>query len=122
MSLNFGMPVGFADALDRKYAILGQDAAANTVDATARAKLADANAGLTTVNAGLAPGLAKASEAASYGSAKANVAQAGLFGSQTTAEDQLNQTLGKLGIGGNSIIQSLLGRLGGGSGFGLTAN
>lgn len=112
MQLNFGMPAGFQAALDRKYAILGQDANANTLDATARANL-------TNVNAKLAPGLADASEAASYGSGKASTAQAGLFGAQTTAEDQLNQSLTKLGIGGNPIIKALVGRLGG-SGFGLS--
>lgn len=113
MDLNFGMPAGFEDALNRKYAILGQDANANTLDATARANL-------TNVNAKLAPGLASASEAASYGSAKQSTASAGLLGSQTTAEDQLNQSLTKLGISTNPIIKSLVGRLGG-TGFGLSA-
>lgn len=109
--LNFGMPAGFEAALGRKYAIMQQEA--NTSEAEAKSR-----SNLTDVNATLAPGLAAASEAASYGSAKANTAQAGLFGSQTTAEDQLNQSLGKLGIGSNPIIKALVGRLGG---FGLSS-
>lgn len=105
--LNFGMPAGFEAALAQKYNIMQQEANANAAEAKSRANLTD-------VNAGLAPELAKASEAASYGGAKANIAQAGLFGSQTTAEDQLNALVGNGGLVSNPIIQSLLSKLGGG--------
>jgi hypothetical protein len=124
--------------LGRKYDLLGQNAAADTT--RAQAGLISANAGanldtvragllpgqteadiaeskaranLTNVNASLAPGLAKASEASSYGGAKANIAQAGLYGAQTTGENQANDSLGKLGLTSNPIIQQLIKRLGG---------
>lgn len=123
--------------LGRKYAILGQQADADTtranaglISANADANLTNVKAGLlpgqtaadiaesearanlTNVNAKLAPGLAKASEAASYGSAKANTAQAGLYGAQTAGENQANTTLNSLGLQTNPIIQRLIQRLG----------
>lgn len=124
--------------LGRKYALLGQNADADTT--RANAGLISANAGanldtvkagllpsqtaadiaesgartnLTNVNATLAPSLAKASEAASYGSAAANTAQGKLYGSQTTSEEQANQSLQSLGLTTNPIIQQLIKRLGG---------
>lgn len=128
--------------LAKKYALLGQQANADTtranagmISANADANLSNikagllpaeskatvantnANTNLTTVNAGLAPGLAKASEAASYGQAKANTAQGLLYGSQTTAENQSSQTLSKA-LGGDSnalrAIQLLRSVFGGG--------
>lgn len=124
--------------LGRKYAGLDQQAAADTTRANAglisanagahldtvkagllpsqtAADIAESNARarLTNVNATLAPDLAKASEASSYGGAKANVAQASLYGAQTNAESQASQSLSALGLSANPIIQQLLKRLGG---------
>lgn len=111
--------------LAKKYALLGQQANADTtranaglISANADANLSNikagllpaeskatvantnANTNLTTVNAGLAPGLAKASEAASYGSAYANRQQGGLYGAQATSEGQQSTTLAKA-LGGD---------------------
>jgi hypothetical protein len=72
--LQFGMPYGFQQALDRKYAILAQDTAA-------RANAANADANLTNVRAGLLP----AESAANVG---LTVAQTGQARAQTHSIDE----------------------------------
>ena len=69
MQLNFAMPYGFQDMLDRKYAIQAQDV-------SARANAANADANLTNVRAKLLP----TESAANVGLTKA---QTGLAGAQT---------------------------------------
>jgi hypothetical protein len=118
--------------LGRKYAQGQQEADANTtranaglITANADANLANVRAGLlpgqtaadigltkaqtgsVNVNTELAPGLAKASEAASYGRAKADTAQAGVYGAQGTGENQLNTMFSKA-VGGDSTALQLL--------------
>jgi hypothetical protein len=51
--IQFGMPAGFQQALDRKYSIMAQDVAA-------RANAANADANLTNTRAGLLPAESKA--------------------------------------------------------------
>ena len=123
--------------LGRKYDNLGVEAAARQTAANASMIDANANANLTNVRAGLlpaesaanvaeteartrqtnttadlAPGLAKASEASSYASAFANRAQGGLYGSQTTAEDQANELIkNNPGLANSTLFQALVARL-----------
>lgn len=102
MDLNFGMPYGFAQALAQKYAILKQNADAQTVTANSGAHLDDVRAGLLPAESAANVGLTKAQTAQTAETtkyvgplAKANIfntrAQGHLFGSQATGEDQLNK-------------------------------
>jgi hypothetical protein len=72
--LQFGMPYGFQQALDRKYALIAQDTAA-------RANAANADAGLTNVRAGLLPAESKANIGLT-------TAQTGLAGAQTKSVNE----------------------------------
>lgn len=74
MALNFGMPFGFQEALDRKYAIMAQEAAA-------RSRAADAEANVNNTRAGLMP----AESAANVG---LTTAQAGLAKANTRSVDE----------------------------------
>lgn len=127
--------------LARKYDLLAQNANADTTRANAGLVTANADANFTGVRAGLlprqtdadiaeanartnltnvqaqqAPGLAKASEAASYGSASANTAQGLLYGAQTTAEGQNSGILSRI-LGGDTNVAKVLQAL---RGLGLT--
>lgn len=100
--LDFGMPLGFQQALDRKYALIAQDTAA-------RANAANADANLTTVRAGLLPSESKANVGLTQAQtrsvdentkfvkplAEASIfntkAQGTLFGQQAYGEYQLNR-------------------------------
>lgn len=118
--------------LGRKYDLLAQNAAADTTRANAGLVSANAGANLDTVRAGLlpgqtaadiantnaqarltntnatlAPGLAKASEAASYGGANANNEQAKVYGAQAIGENQTNGLI-KGAFGGDSNILKIL--------------
>jgi hypothetical protein len=93
-------------ALDQVRAgLLPSQTAADIAEAKARTNA-------TNVTADLAPGLAKASEAQSYGNAYANRQQGGLYGAQTSGELQDQQISPSLGMVGNSIIQRLRQQLG----------
>jgi hypothetical protein len=72
--LNYGMPYGFQEALDRKYALMAQDTAA-------RANAANADANLTNTRAGLLPAESKANVGLT-------VAQTGLAGAQARGVDE----------------------------------
>jgi hypothetical protein len=72
--LQFGMPYGFQEALDRKYALLAQDTAS-------RAAAANADANLTNVRAGLLPAESKANIGLTG-------AQTGLAGAQARSVDE----------------------------------
>lgn len=113
MALNFGMPFGFQEALDRKYAIMAQDTAA-------RANAANAEANVNAVRAKLMPsesaanvGLTKAQTASVDENTKfikplaeASIfnsrAQGSLFGQQAYGEYQLNR-LSKSLAGGKGL-------------------
>jgi hypothetical protein len=115
--LQFGMPAGFQQALDRKYAIMAQDVAA-------RANAANADANLTNTKAGLLPAESKANVGLTVAQtgqsnaqarsidentkfvaplAKASIfntkAQGALFGQQAMGEYQLNRLSPTLGGG-----------------------
>lgn len=107
--LNFGMPYGFKEALDRKYAILAADTAARANAANAEANVnntraglmpaeSKANIGLTTAQTGLAGAQTKSvNENTKFVKplAEASIfntrAQGSLFGQQAYGEYQLNR-------------------------------
>lgn len=102
MALDFGMPTGFAQALATKYALLRQQANAQTKTANADANLTDVKAGLMPAESAATVGLTNAQARNTDETTKfigplahANIfntmEQGGLFHQQAVGEGQLNK-------------------------------
>jgi hypothetical protein len=118
--LNFGMPYGFQQDLDRKYAILAQDTAARANAANAEANVNNTRAGLLPAESAANVGLTVAQTGQSKAQtrsidentkfieplAKASIfntaAQGSLYGQQAYGEYQLNRLSPTLGGGKGS--------------------